>query len=701
MLSEASSDNSASSESDSETDSDSSSSSSSSGSSSSSSGSSGTSLSDSSGGHHPSTAATAKTGRSEESPPISGSAPVPSSILNRSDHKAIAVLSQQSASNDQTENAQSSPNSKMQEVFSDDHNESSLDVAPDRRRNKKNTDLKELMDNYPDVYGIRRSSRCRKEPERFAPVRAESDNSDDNQRSKKSRVRRKNSSNWDSEDSLTNESDEDSDAASSRKGRRVRTAPARKSTARSSASRSLRTSRSNRKKSRNSDSSDDDDDSRTEEEDDDDEDEDERIRRSTRKKVSYKEQSDHTDTDDLVEVDYGDYNAEAEEEGETIEKVLESRSGKIGAVGLSTSYFKVEADGDPNAGAELLDSSQKESHYLIKWKGRSHMHNTWESESSMKEQHVKGVKKIENYLRREDDLQMWRRQATPEDVEYYDCQEEMAYQLRVIHCNVERIISHQKIAGDDGKELIEYLCKFEGLPYSDCTWETEELILTKFKRKIDEYYSRNKSQRIPCRNSRVLRHRPKFVPLKEQPSYMGGSDQFKLRDYQLDGLNWLAHSWCKENSAILADEMGLGKTIQTICFFNYLSETHGLYGPFLMVVPLSTMAAWQKEFEQWAPDLNFIVYIGDVNSRNMIRSYEWCHDNSKKLKFNVLLTTYEILLKDRSFLGSVSWAVLGVDEAHRLKNDDSLLYKSLFEFDTNHRVLITGKRTDRIHVHFL
>lgn len=74
----------------------------------------------------------------------------------------------------------------------------------------------------------------------------------------------------------------------------------------------------------------------------------------------------------------------------------------------------------------------------------------------------------------------------------------------------------------------------------------------------------------------------------------------------------------------------------------------------------------------------------------MIRQYEWCHENTKRLKFNVLLTTYEILLKDRVFLGGVNWAGLGVDEAHRLKNDDSLLYKSLFEFNTFHRMLITG-----------
>jgi len=48
------------------------------------------------------------------------------------------------------------------------------------------------------------------------------------------------------------------------------------------------------------------------------------------------------------------------------------------------------------------------------------------------------------------------------------------------------------------------------------------------------------------------------------------------------------------------------------------------------------------------------------------------------------------LLIVQTFLHSISWAVLGVDEAHRLKNDDSLLYKTLVGFDTNHRMLITG-----------
>ena len=421
--------------------------------------------------------------------------------------------------------------------------------------------------------------------------------------------------------------------------------------------------------------------------------EDDRLRRASRKKISYKEQSDHTDTDDYVEVNWDEYNAEQAEEGEAIEKVLDHRQGLKGATGEQTKIFMIDKHGDPNLSSNVnnnLDVNLRELQFLIKWKDRSYLHNTWENEDKLKEANVKGLKKIENYLKKEEDLRFWKQQATPEDIEYFDCQEEMTLQLRLIHNNVERIISHQEAKDENGRLLLEYLCKFEGLPYSECTYELEELIKVKFQFKIDEYHARQKSLKIPSRNSKALRYRPKFVQLKEQPDYIGGKDHLQLRDYQLDGLNWLAHAFSRSLSSILSDEMGLGKTIQTISFFNYLAEEHGIYGPFLIIVPLSTMAAWQKEFELWAPEINFIVYIGDVTSRNMIRQYEFCFDNTNKLKFNVLLTTYEILLKDRSFLGNFSWSVVGVDEAHRLKNDDSLLYKSLFEFNTSHRLLITG-----------
>lgn len=122
--------------------------------------------------------------------------------------------------------------------------------------------------------------------------------------------------------------------------------------------------------------------------------------------------------------------------------------------------------------------------------------------------------------------------------------------------------------------------------------------------------------------------------------------------------------------------MGLGKTIQTISFLSYLFHQHQLYGPFLLVVPLSTLTSWQREFDTWAPDMNVVVYLGDVMSRKtvgwigagflflssrtsrvgytnicccfvQIRDYEWVNHQTKRIRFNALLTTYEILLKDK------------------------------------------------------
>lgn len=84
------------------------------------------------------------------------------------------------------------------------------------------------------------------------------------------------------------------------------------------------------------------------------------------------------------------------------------------------------------------------------------------------------------------------------------------------------------------------------------------------------------------------------------------------------------------------------------------------YGPFLIVVPLSTLPAWQMQLALWAPDLNVIPYIGDSKSRRMIRDYEF--GPAKKLKFNALLTTYELVLKDKADLGAIKWQYLMVDE---------------------------------------
>ena len=180
----------------------------------------------------------------------------------------------------------------------------------------------------------------------------------------------------------------------------------------------------------------------------------------------------------------------------------------------------------------------------------------------------------------------------------------------------------------------------------------------------------------------------KFVLMKEQPDYIGG-EGFRLREYQLDGINFLLRAWHKRNSLILADEMGLGKTIQTITFLQYLFHNYSFKGPMLICVPLSTMAAWQKAFADWAPKINAVTYLGDAKSREIIREYE-CENEKGELSFNALLTSYEMVSRDKEFFQDMIWSNIVVDEAHRLKSDDSLLYKVLTGMESHHRLLLTG-----------
>ncbi|KAL3857047.1 hypothetical protein ACJMK2_011746, partial [Sinanodonta woodiana] len=163
-----------------------------------------------------------------------------------------------------------------------------------------------------------------------------------------------------------------------------------------------------------------------------------------------------------------------------------------------------------------------------------------------------------------------------------------------------------------------------------------------------------------------------------------------LRTYQLAGTNWLINCYYQEHGCILGDEMGLGKTCQTIALIVYLHHHEKSSKPSLVVCPRSVLENWEQEFKRFAPGLNVKCYIGDKDKRTEI-AMDIKADRSKGIKpFEVLLTTYEICLKDYLFLGKLPWHVLAVDEAHRLKNQDSQLFQTLSLWKFREPVLLTG-----------
>ena len=159
-----------------------------------------------------------------------------------------------------------------------------------------------------------------------------------------------------------------------------------------------------------------------------------------------------------------------------------------------------------------------------------------------------------------------------------------------------------------------------------------------------------------------------------------------LKEYQLSGVQWMVSLYNNGLNGILADEMGLGKTIQTISLLAYLMETKGNRGPFMVVVPLSTLSNWVNEFSKWAPHMIKVVYKGVPNIRKQMFKEEVESGN-----FNVLLTTYEYTMKDKGYLRRLEWQYIIVDEGHRMKNAESKFAQTLGTFYTSkHRLLLTG-----------
>ncbi|KAL8507411.1 hypothetical protein ACS0TY_018096 [Phlomoides rotata] len=324
---------------------------------------------------------------------------------------------------------------------------------------------------------------------------------------------------------------------------------------------------------------------------------------------------------------------------------------------------------------KLIESCSTISYeFLVKWVGKSHIHDSWISESELK---VLAKRKLENY------------KAKYGTATINLCKEQWRTPQRVIATR----------SSEDG--TTEAYVKWTCLPYDECTWErTDEPAIAKSIHLVD-LFSRfeqktieNDALKLESIRRKADVQQSEVINLTEQPKELVGGALFP---HQLEALNWLRKSWHRSRNVILADEMGLGKTVSACAFMSSLYFEFKAVLPCLVLVPLSTMPNWMSEFALWAPDINVVEYHGNTKARAMIRQYEWharkpdaSNEKTTAFKFNVLLTTYEMVLCDSSYLRGVPWEVLIVDEGHRLKNSGSKLFGLLNTFSFQHRVLLTG-----------
>lgn len=180
------------------------------------------------------------------------------------------------------------------------------------------------------------------------------------------------------------------------------------------------------------------------------------------------------------------------------------------------------------------------------------------------------------------------------------------------------------------------------------------------------------------------------LQMAEQPKIMTGG---KMRDYQLEGLTWMYEICAQGMSGILADEMGLGKTIQVIALIAHLREKENYLGPHLIVVPLSTLSNWVEEFQKWTPSVPVLLYHGDPDTREHLRSTrinKYLVRGRPTSKFPVVCTSYDIILRDKNYLSHINWELIIIDEGHRLKNFNSQLFQELRKFKSATRLLMSG-----------
>lgn len=146
----------------------------------------------------------------------------------------------------------------------------------------------------------------------------------------------------------------------------------------------------------------------------------------------------------------------------------------------------------------------------------------------------------------------------------------------------------------------------------------------------------------------------------------------------------MLHSWCNDTNVLLADNVGFGKTIQVVQLINILYQRYKVYGPHLVIAPMSTIGAWSAEIKRWFGG-KLAVLIGNEENRKLVIKNQIAVYN-----FNIVLTSPDIAIIERDVLSEIRWSLLCIDEAHAVKNASTLRNKTFRNFQKDHVIMLTA-----------
>ncbi|TFB13568.1 DEAD/DEAH box helicase [Filobacillus milosensis] len=154
-----------------------------------------------------------------------------------------------------------------------------------------------------------------------------------------------------------------------------------------------------------------------------------------------------------------------------------------------------------------------------------------------------------------------------------------------------------------------------------------------------------------------------------------------LHPFQEEGFVWMKHLHFIGYGGLLADDMGLGKTVQVIAFLSHLKDI-GKLTPTLLVLPKSLIENWKNEMHNFAPELTHSPYV---------------HIGANRLKdpktishFDIVLTTYDTLVRDQIVLGQIDWEMVISDEAQKIKNPSTSTSRVIKALKNKGRIALTG-----------